>query len=93
MLSKINELFGVMPDDFHRRVIIGVLMSVIGAIIILLVVLYSVESFGATLVYAQGNVIESTSAVQGITIFLVFLYVLFISSILYYVYLPWRRFR
>jgi hypothetical protein len=90
-MASINELLGVEPSNFHRRVTVGVLTSVIGAIGVILVILYSLNLFSYNIIYTQTDIIRTTSTLQSITFFLIFLYIVFLSSILYYVYLPWRK--
>jgi hypothetical protein len=90
-MASINELLGVEPSNFHRRVTVGVLTSVIGAIVIILVILYSQNLFTYSISYTTTSIVKTTSTLQSITFFLVFLYIVFLSSLLYYVYLPWRK--
>ena len=90
-MNPINKFLGIEPNNFERRVTVGVLTSVIGAIGIILVILYSLNLFTYSIIYTQTDIVRNTSTLQSITFFLIFLYIVFLSSMLYYVYLPWRK--
>lgn len=90
-MVSINMFMGVNPDNFQRRVTIGVLMSVFGIIMILLVFWQSLNAFGQTIIASRTNIAETVPNLQNIMVFLLFMYALFVSSLLYYIYLPWKK--
>lgn len=88
--EKINLLLGVYPDDMRRRSTIAIFMAILGAVVVLIALLYTFSSFTSSVISAAGGLKQTTQASQGIGMFLMVMYALFMGSLMYYVFLPWK---
>jgi len=86
--AKINQILGVYPDDLERRASIAIFVAIIGAIFVLLGLYYTFSSFSATILL--GEIKQVTYASKNIGYFLMVVYALFMASLLYYIFLPWK---
>jgi hypothetical protein len=88
--AKVNQALGIYPDDVERRVGIGIIVAVIGAISVLLALLYIFSAFRTDLMFATGGIENAAYASKNLGYFLMVLYALLIGSLLYYIFLPWK---
>lgn len=86
--AKISQVLGVYPDDLERRVTIAMSVAIIGAIFVLLGLYYTFSNFSATILL--GGLKQASYASNNIGYFLMVMYALFIGSLIYYVFLPWK---
>lgn len=88
--ARVNQILGVYPDNLERRVSIAIIVAVIGAIFVLLALVYTFSLFRTDIYFAAGGIKETAYASQNLGYFLMVMYALFIGSVLYYIFLPWK---
>lgn len=88
--AKLNQALGVYPDNLERRVAVAMSVAIVGAIFVLIALLYIFSNFSTVLLSNAGGLKQAAYASKNLGYFLMAMYALLMGSLLYYVFLPWK---